>query len=381
MKKITFYFYITLISLFIFPQNFEAQEFKIDSVQIFIWNNPLPDDWSMQTRRHHTFDNGGINATNVLFLIKDNSTSEAWLNNLQIIITYTAQDKIESTTILFWIGTSWTNTSKTVYSYDGSGNNDVTTNYGPNGAGWLENSRTVMTYNSSDLITERIYQSGNTSSWTNTSRVVYTYSEDKITEDYYDWNVTEWSTTINTRTVSNYNSTLLIDITTLIDNSGVLENQGLSTYIYNGNNLDIVTYYSWDGSVWVASSRSRFTFDVNNTIIELIFELWSSPDWVSSQKSVYFSSEAALNISSNNLLKGKVYPNPFNNELNISLKTPLENEGTLQIFDMHGKEISKTELNQGVKTIKLNNPYLAKGIYFIQIISASQNHTFKVIKQ
>ena len=78
-----------------------------------------------------------------------------------------------------------------------------------------------------------------------------------------------------------------------------------------------------------------------------------------------------ITISLNELTNGKAYPNPFTNVLNISLKSALESQGTLSIFNITGKEISKTELNQGVKTITINNPSLAKGIYLVKISSGS----------
>ena len=76
-----------------------------------------------------------------------------------------------------------------------------------------------------------------------------------------------------------------------------------------------------------------------------------------------------------------MYPNPFRDELNISFKSALKSEGVIQLFDMQGKEISKIELQQGEKSIKINNGYLSNGIYLIHLTSGTEKSIFKVIKQ
>ena len=85
--------------------------------------------------------------------------------------------------------------------------------------------------------------------------------------------------------------------------------------------------------------------------------------------------------SSQELFSARLYPNPFQDNLNISLKSALENVALLQLLDINGKAISKIELQPGSKSIKLNYPHLAKGVYFLNLKNAQTNQTFKIIKQ
>lgn len=379
MKKIIFTFCIAIIILLL-PQISKAQtEYRLDSLQSFAWDHALlPDDWLMQVRWHYNYNNGGVNFTNLLQLIKD---SGIWLNSYQEIRTYNVDDKLESKIIQYWIGDQWVNFIKQEYTYDGSGNNDLITTYSPNGMDWILITQQLLTYNSSDLITEDITQQW-IGTWTNSQKITYTYDVDLLMQiEYYNWVVTDWAATANIRNIYTYNVSDQVETDTQeFNNGGGWLNASLQTYTYTGDNiLDIITQF-WN-SAWVNSSQQVHSYDVNDLPDEFIFNFWSESSWMAQSKIIFFFNEVALNVTTDNLFEGKSYPNPFNNELTISLKSALETKGTLQIFDLQGKELSKIGLNQGVKTIKLNNPYLSKGVYFIKVTSASQNHTFKVIKQ
>ena len=57
-----------------------------------------------------------------------------------------------------------------------------------------------------------------------------------------------------------------------------------------------------------------------------------------------------------------VFPNPVNTILNISIS---ENNTTISIFDITGKNVSEMELNNGINTLNIEN--LNTGIYFYSI--------------
>ena len=59
--------------------------------------------------------------------------------------------------------------------------------------------------------------------------------------------------------------------------------------------------------------------------------------------------------------KVSVYPNPFNENLNIST----ENAGVVNFYDLSGKLVSTSVLMKG--TNSLNKSSLAKGVYIYQI--------------
>jgi len=389
MKKITsvlIIFYLTLL----FSTNLKAQtEFKLDSIQQFNWNDPiLPNDWLMQLREHYTYANGGTNFTNSLRLVKDNDNSMTWLESFQQIRTFNVNDKLESEIFQFYNGSSWTNLSKSDYNYDGNGDNDLITYSNHNGSNWFITGQDLMTYNGSHLVletTSQFYNSG-TMMFDNVSQYRNTYTGDLLMQnDLYQWDILldNWEATPSNSFVYSYNGMLVSTITGLTDNGSGLENNSLTTYTYNGNNIETILNQIYNGSSWDDQSKSEFTsYDVNDLPLEIISYSSIAPaTWLQQYKFNYYYSEAALNVSSNELSGGKAFPNPFMSQLNITLKSPLVSAGTLSIFDIHGKEISQTDINQGVKFIEMNSQYLSNGIYFVTISNTSSSSTFKVIKQ
>lgn len=393
MKKITFTFYLSILTVMLFPQNSKAQtEYKLDSVQYFSFDLPeLPGQWLMQNRDHYTYNNGGTEYTNLIRLNKDNNTTMAWLESTQQIRTFNAQDKLDTDESMYWDGDDWVNSSRSVYTYDGSGNNNLITHFNFIDPDWIENGNTSNSFNGSNLVIETVSQYINpiTMLTENVGKDIFTYSGDLLmSQEYYHWNTVEndWDATAFFRNLYTYSGTLVDNITNQSNDGmgGGWVNSSLFENTYIDNNLDVQTVKTWDdiNDIWQDSSQTRYTYDMNDLFFEINTFYWVFPEfWVPNFRFIPYYSEAALSLTDKKLLDGKAYPNPFKSELNISLKSVLKNEGILQIFDIQGKLISKTELNKGVKTISINNPYLSKGLYFIHVTSGAEKSVFKVIKQ
>ena len=391
MKGFTFALFFALIfssEVFIL----EAQEQKLDSLQYFRYDLPeLPNDWLMQNRDHYTYDNGGTEYTSYTRLNKDNTASMTWLESTQQIRTFNAQDKLDTDIFMYWDGSDWVNSSRSVYTYDASGNNNLITYFNFIDPDWIENGNTSNTFNGSNLIVETISQFINPATMLteNVGKEILAYSGDLLmSHEYYNWNTVanDWDATAYFRNLYNYSGSLIDDITSQSNDgmgSGWI-NTSLIDYEYDGENINMQTVQTWNDldDDWEDSSQTRYTYDMNDQIIEVNTFSWIFPEfWIPNFRIIAYWSEAALSITDKKLLDGKAYPNPFNSELNISLKSALETEGLLQIFDINSKEISKTELNKGTKYISMNNPSLANGIYFVKITNQNFNQTFKVIKE
>ena len=402
MKNIINIYFIVTISCLFFPRKLVSQiEYKIDSIQTFDWDNAL--EWQLTVRDHYSYANGGNDFTNYNRLEKDSNTMQ-WENSFQQIRTFNSENNLDTEIFQFWDGTQWMNNSKSTYNYDTSQNNDVITHYNYIGNDWSLQGRQLMAYNQNNLIVETISQewnsnasdfdnisrstntydtnlisesifqiwSTNTSIFENISKSVNTYEGNQIKQqDSYTWNNGNWNTTPNSCTIYTYIGPLVKTLRIQVNYGGGLENQSLTIYDYLNDNPIEITQQMWedtgDGTFdWVNSNQQLFTYDINNQISTQISSVWGpSSTWDFNQKSIYYISET-LAIPSENLDIGKVYPNPFSDELNILLKFPIENDGLLEIFDVKGKRMSKTELRQGVKSVKLNNSYLSHGLYFIK---------------
>jgi hypothetical protein len=417
MKNIIYILCIVFSICLFFPQELASQiEYKIDSIQKFNWDNTL--EWQLQVRDHYSYSNGGYDFTSYYRLQKDDNTSQ-WLNIFHQIRTFNSDNNLDTEILQFWDNGQWKDNSKITYSYDSNENNDAITHYIHEGNDWSLKGRQLMIYNSNDLIVESISQEWNlnTLEFENLNRSINTYKNNLISEsifqlwdvdtnmyenknksvnsyegdllmqkDSYNWNETEWNTSPVNSAIYTYIGILIKTLKIQVDYGSGLKNQLLTIYDYLNNKPVEIIQQIWEETGggnfnWVNSNQQLYTYDINGQIGVQISSIWGpSSTWELDQKSMYFVSKT-LSMTSKNSGIGEVYPNPFNNELNISLKSALEHDGILLIFDVHGKQISKIELRQGVKSIKLNNSYLANGLYFIKLSSGSQTYVLKVIKK
>ncbi len=70
-----------------------------------------------------------------------------------------------------------------------------------------------------------------------------------------------------------------------------------------------------------------------------------------------------------------VYPNPFNNILNISISS----NATIEIFDIVGKSIQNQTIENGLSQIDLSN--FASGVYMMKVINQNnQTKTVRIVK-
>jgi PA domain/Secretion system C-terminal sorting domain len=82
------------------------------------------------------------------------------------------------------------------------------------------------------------------------------------------------------------------------------------------------------------------------------------------------------NISFEKQLDLKVYPNPFNDVLNISIGS----KATIEIFDIVGKSIQSQAIENGLSQIDLNN--LASGVYMMKVVNENnQAKTVRIVKK
>lgn len=87
-----------------------------------------------------------------------------------------------------------------------------------------------------------------------------------------------------------------------------------------------------------------------------------------------------LNLSQFQNLKGNVFPNPLNNQMNIVLETS-EEKAELNILDLTGLLILNKEINLNHGTHTLNIEDLEDGMYMVRIrLNSGQSSVFNIIK-
>ncbi|MBK9109445.1 MAG: fibronectin type III domain-containing protein [Saprospiraceae bacterium] len=89
------------------------------------------------------------------------------------------------------------------------------------------------------------------------------------------------------------------------------------------------------------------------------------------------NSGIALDIESINIA-----PNPFDQSLQVSFYSPLDQNVQLYIVDPLGRVVSKENLlsSEGTNIYTLNTAHLSPATYYIRLVGASKQHTRKLIK-
>jgi len=107
---------------------------------------------------------------------------------------------------------------------------------------------------------------------------------------------------------------------------------------------------------------------------------WDSNFWL--QGTIQVSSVEEIDFPPTVFSLSQNYPNPFNPNTTIHFTVPQNNQVTLKIFDVMGKEVAtliNEEKSEGNYEIEFNATNLPSGIYFYQLRAGSFNQTKKML--
>ncbi|KQC34320.1 hypothetical protein AAU57_13960 [Nonlabens sp. YIK11] len=76
----------------------------------------------------------------------------------------------------------------------------------------------------------------------------------------------------------------------------------------------------------------------------------------------------------------KAYPNPFTHSITIHTGIKNNNEGSIKVLDINGREVFKIVTKQEVESIILPDS-LSSGMYFIEMNAAGKKSIFKILKE
>ncbi len=107
---------------------------------------------------------------------------------------------------------------------------------------------------------------------------------------------------------------------------------------------------------------------------------------VVSSKSVAYANFVLYRGENPTSIKEEIYPNPFNDQLNISLYSAIDQDIEINIFKITGERIyyQRIPINRG-NTIfrlgdKINLEQLSTGIYYVQLRTSEKNISYSIIK-
>ena len=372
MKNITFLFWTAIIVLLLIPQNVMAQsEYQLDRTEGYFWDDP---NWLLIIRNQYTYDDLDADFTSFVTERYDQTGWQVWEQKIR---TYNSDNTLNTEIYQSYVNDiGLQDNTKTTYEYDLSGNNTKVTRYAANDVGdWTKTWQDVLVYENGLNIEIITYEWEDT--WKESKKIEKIYNSENliIKQEDFNWEDTHWAITPQSTIDYTYFSNGLLKDETKRSGASLTNNE-LTEYFYENDKLSLERHYAWNypNGSWFLLSDLQYSYQSNGQLKEVIDNEYG---WFKT-KTVYIW--RTLGINPYELKESKAYPNPFTTVLTISLKSALDSQGTLCVFDIMGNEISKTELNQGVKTITINNPNLTNGVYLVKISSRSYNQTFKVIK-
>ncbi len=160
--------------------------------------------------------------------------------------------------------------------------------------------------------------------------------------------------------------------------NGILINDSVSFYLadfrFANNSLDyIVDTWQWVNTSTLGNIDSlkffMYSSDIGNFGI-------NTPLFFAMDNFTNTSSTVGLNEQAD-VLNFSVFPNPFSNNLSLSLNS-ISELTTIVISDVTGKIVCSSQLNQLNTTINLDE--LQEGIYFLELMNGTHKSVKKIIK-
>ena len=117
--------------------------------------------------------------------------------------------------------------------------------------------------------------------------IVYDAENNLISQEYQYWNGTAWMITSQSIFTYNINNNLTSELyQNWNDNTWVNYSQYICTYDAN-NNLTIELYQIWNGITWWNSLQYIYTYDANNNLTRFLNQDWYGSTWVNYSQHIY----------------------------------------------------------------------------------------------
>lgn len=338
-------------------------------------NNPLTkinagrsvtNSWQNNTQELCSYD-GANNLTGILGQIWDTASS-AWQNSSKYTLTYTSGGKMQSALYESWDITagSWINNRKVQYTYDGAGNmlSELTEGWNTSSSVWQNYSEEVNIYDAASHRATRLVRNWNTTTaaWENNSHEDYTYdfAGNLIGDLYKAWDALSgsWGNAANFQ-YSTFSGAL--PGTKIVQHWDGVNNVFFNSYRseteYNSFGLPVF----WSEQVWNATSR-LWEPSLYNATIRYYYE-----PYVNEVKDIATMQGSAV-----------LYPSPCKNVLNIAVEWNKEQDFTIVIRDINGRECYSKKVSRCKKYTEIvSTDDLTTGVYSVTMESAEG----RIVKQ
>jgi Secretion system C-terminal sorting domain len=313
----------------------------------------------------YTYNNDGT-PSQILFQTWNPSIIPTWINSQRSVYTYNADKTVHQEIIEIWVGSVWINNEKISYTYNSSVNplTKLVETWDIGASAWVNSKFTTNTYNGNGNLATELNQTWSISAnaWDNDTRDIYTYSSSCT----LPLKLIAFSASRNNNTIS-----LTWQTTAEINTSHFVLQRSL-----NG------TTFSNIGNV---IAKENNTLISNYTFTDNIEKLTTDKVYYRLQmmdKDGNFTYSKiipiALGIYAGNI---KTYPNPVKDQFYILYNSQTTGKAMLRITDASGKIVRTETVSLSNNAISVNVSALAKGIYYVQLITDKNTQRTSFLKQ
>ncbi|MDH5379846.1 MAG: hypothetical protein OEW75_03285, partial [Cyclobacteriaceae bacterium] len=341
---------------------YDSQGNHILFASFYGWNTTT-NDWIGSTKNEFTdFNANGDYATALTY--QWNTTTHSWDLNVKSEYTFNANGFKTQMLVFGWneINSSWDYSTRRDYTYiDFTKLLTATISYWNNSiSDWVPQSQTVYTYNTENKVSQKLGQKWdvNYTTWYDINRTEYTYTGLTIEQTEYNWDITfsEWITIRYKKNIEN-NEGLLTYSELWVYNEAernIQPYEKVFIELSSTNKITLRENYRWDiqNSSWKGTQKTTKQYNIIDKIATEILFNWNitSSDWENQKKYVYFYDGliTAINDISDLQVSG-IYPNPFNDRINISSEL-FNCNCEIQLYNIHGQLIIQQVIDKNIDT-------------------------------
>jgi hypothetical protein len=217
------------------------------------------EQWVNAGKYNYSYDS---NSNGISFL-EQSWVSEQWENSFQLIFTYDSHNNQTSETAQYWEFGIWNDAWKVTYAYD------------------TRNNLTEIVYMHWDFYLEQ---------WDDPSKYIYLFDENNnvIEELYQRWYNEQWTNRVREIYTYNIQNKKTSKIRQDCSSSGNWFNVFKSTYNYDiNNNMIEELFQRWKSEQWEIDGRDIYTYDDQNNMASHIIQGWDSENWKNCEKFTY----------------------------------------------------------------------------------------------
>jgi hypothetical protein len=370
---------------------------EYDSTYDWTWDTTRIPEWKLAGKMINMVYDAN---SNLIENLHQSWTNSSWINDYKENKTFAGRRFIEQTKEV-WNGNAWVKNLKLTDSYDSNGNVTKAVGQIGKGADWEDEYAVLMTYDVHNNNTELIFQLWKNSSWQNAAKHLRTYDTDNnLTKDTeMKWNDSIWvnwsqglytfkknklrSYTFQSWKKSTWEDNLLVtfiydnndSLTDIIDQvwrNGSLENSSKQTYFKD----DIINYF-WDKTTWIKVSDEIYLHDSKGNITDRTFKSYFFED---NNNKIYYGDSTHFFIKNipNGIVKNEIsdkvllYPNPSPGKFTVKL----ENNHSIKMLEIYNSVGAKiVEQTSGEVTIN----EVTKGMYMLKIYDEEKVYCKKIM--